>query len=174
MPNEHVRHFALLALLLTGTAGCARTSTQSTITPLPRSGLLTPADVPAGTRVRYHVRDDWRGLRTGNVVRATRDTVWLAPDRPLPVARLRRLDVSLGGGPSEERRMGRGAMIGAAAGALVGAIVPRDSAGTRGAASRARYAGLGAMYGMFFGGVAALLLVDGEQWERVELPMRSE
>ena len=157
-----------LALLLASGSGCVGAARSTPVVLLPRDGALAPSDIPPGTRIRYYVRGDWRGLRTGNVARASRDTVWLAPARPLAVAQLRRLEVSFGG-TSEERRMGRGALVGAVTGAALGALAPRRNTVTD-APGRREYAMAGTMYGMVIGGLAGLLLFPGERWERIELP----
>ena len=172
----------LLPLLIAGAAGCARTTGQArppapittdaapTDSSAPRA--LSAADLAPGTRIRYHVRGDWRGLSTGRVARATSDTVWLEQDRPLVVAQLRRLDVSHGG-VSEARGMARGAIAGATILGLLAALAPRDSSNHHQPPSRAGSAALGAMYGGMLGGIVGLF-ASGERWERVALPPRRD
>ena len=170
---------AIVAVMLAASlAGCAHTAPVTTA-PAPTGTLApapdaprtrSPADIPAGTRIRYHVHGDWRGIRHGTVARATADTVWLSTGDPLPTNRLRRLDRSRGGA-TIERRMAIGSLVGGTIGAVtVAAIRPSSASGER--PDRALTAMAVGMYGAVVGGVGALL-VPGEKWEKVTLPPRA-
>jgi hypothetical protein len=130
------------------------------------------SELPAGARIRYLTRGDWRGLRIDRVARATEDTVWLVSGRTLVVARLRRLDVSRGGA-SEMRRIGWGTTIGAGVGGIVGILVPRDTSNHHQPSTRRGRAILGASYGMLIGCVVGLF-APGERWEPVSRAHRSD
>lgn len=104
------------------------------------------------------------------VTRSTADTIWLASGRTVPVAGLRRLDISRGGA-SEMRRMAWGTVIGAGVGGILAALVPPDTANHHRPHTRGDMAILGALYGMIVGGGVGLL-VPGESWEPVAPPQR--
>jgi hypothetical protein len=184
MPELLVRRRRALAvialtLLLPGVSACARgiatapAPAPSVATPSPDpdgpAPELMPSALPIGARIRYHVHDDWLGLRTGKVGRATADTVWLANGRALPVSNLRRLELSLGGA-SVERRMAWGAGIGASVGVLTGVLIPApDTTGPANPPPRAAIAYIFATSAAVVGTIVGALL-PGERWERVPLP----
>ena len=169
---------ALAVIPLSGAVACARSAVMAP-SPTPSAGAmvgstrefpareLRPSDLTPGARIRYRIRDHWRGVRTGEVARATVDTVWLVDGRTLPVARLRRLDLSRGGA-TVERRMAWGAGIGAGVGALVGVIVAPGSPRSETAPPRGLGTFMLASTGMVYGALAGLL-VPGEQWDPITI-----
>ena len=165
-----MRAAALPLMVVAGVAGCGRATSP---TPLSPSATRTrvPAALAPGTRVRYSMRGDEVGARTGRVARASADTLWLTSGSAVPITRLRRLDVSQGG-PSDAIRIVRALAVGTAAGAGLGALVTPDSTNIHLPHTRGEAATLGALYGFIIGGVVGLVL-PGERWDPVALPPTS-
>ena len=159
-----------------GVAACARSVPVSSPAPVVADSAATtarvraPGDLRPGMRIRYHLRDDPLGIRMGRVARVTSDTLWLTTRRALPVARLRRLDVSRGGMPAERRLIG-GALVGGAIFGVLGALASPDTANHHMPAGAGERAALFGLYGFVTGGLVGAFL-PGERWEPVPLPGR--
>lgn len=161
-------------LALASASACVhvpRVSDERTPTSGPQA--ISVAELPVGARIRYVAGGKGQGLRFGRVAGTATDTIWLASGRTVPVAGLHRLDISRGGedGPS---RILWSAAIGAGAGAILGALVPPDTAAHHRPSSRRDMAVLGALYGCIVGLGAAVFMVPSEQWEPVALPQERE
>lgn len=150
---------------------------------LARSGP-SPADLRPGTRVRYVIGSPVYGVHTGQVARASADTLWLGfsiwrlgRSRAVPLASLRRLEYSPAGN-TKLRKVVIGAVIGGAVGAVVGASVPPKECERcpAGEADPAYQSDLGftpllvGLYGAIAGGLGTAIIVPEEKWVRVELP----
>lgn len=133
----------------------------------------TPADLPPGARIRYNTRDHWYGLRAARISRATADTIWLESGHPVPVAGLRRLEVSLTG-DTKSGQVIWGGIIGAGVGAVIGASLKPSTCGDDcDGAARAVPPGAAAMIFGMCGGMIGLLgtsfIAPPEKWERIAL-----
>ena len=178
-----------LALMVVLCLACSRPASHPT-QPVPSATGTTaeraqpgpvPADLRPGTRIRYSTRSYWAGLRTGEVARASADTVWVERNlwrfeggRALPVASLRRLEYSPAGN-TKIRKIVWGTLIGGAVGAAVGASVPpkecdRCAPGASYPADQGFNPLLVGVYGAITGGLGTALIAKDEKWVKVELP----
>ena len=116
-----------------------------------------------GARVRYvHGADPER--RMDRLMRATRDSLWLSSGRVVAVVQLRSLEVA--DDDAQLKRLLWSGTIGAAAGAVLGALLPPDTAALHRPHSRAETAALGGLVGTL-AGVIGWVILTGDGWEPV-------
>ena len=175
-----------LSLALIPALACSRAASRPATEVAPvhatadtQKQLIPLAELSDGSRIRYNRSDRWYGRRVARVRRVEGDTLWLdlgwfRPDAAIPVATLRRLELSTN--HKERERVAAWATgIGIATGVILGLTVDPPECGegcdhTEYPGDRAAAAVLLGMYGAVAGMVAGWIVVPGEQWAKVEVP----
>jgi hypothetical protein len=168
--SRRARWTVPLALSLFAYSACARAPMGTAhVTPVPAEPPASVAGLAAGTHIRYWESGNQRGdFRTDRVARASSDSLWLISGGVVPVARLARLEANLGPRLSG-RRLAWSVAIGAAVGATLGALAPRDMTRNPPPLPRGEAAVLGGLIGFVAGTVTWVVVSPSERWTPVPL-----
>ena len=159
-------------------SACAGRAPRTAIRPEAPTDFVVhgPADLPAGTFVRYHVRGHWLGVRTGRVAEATADTLWLRDRdmlwrrtrRAVPVARLRDLAFTRTDYPKEDK-VGVAMLAGGIVSWMLAASLPPPDVVEAEAVEGVLYL-YSVAVGSLVTGIAFALVLPGDTYEPVPLP----
>ena len=134
---------------------------------VPDSASAATLGLTPGMRVRYATVLDPHRLYVAELRRAGRDSLWFVEARAVAIAGLSRLEVRTGQRRAS-KRIGTGALWGAAIGGVLGAMPWANPDAIVGPRSRTEGAALGALVGVVVGGLGGALL-GSDSWREVRL-----